>query len=56
MRYLVTTLIQEPFLTKWFDVENLYNPDPNLDMVVYDLLLFKYYAGDGWIDINEDHL
>jgi hypothetical protein len=54
MRYLVTTEKLGPYLTKWFDIENHYNRD--LDMVVYDLLTFKYYAGNGWIDITEDHL
>jgi len=55
MRYLVTFLEQEPFLTKWFDAENNFNHE--LGMVVFDLQEWTY-TKDGiiWDEIPEDHL
>jgi hypothetical protein len=58
MRYLITTLeAYAPALTAWFDLENNFNPDPVLGMVVYDLYLNKYTIdGKEWKDIQIDHL
>jgi hypothetical protein len=55
MQYLITTNIQQPFLTKWFDADNHFNPD--VEMVVYDLIN-NVYTTDGhtWLNINIDHL
>lgn len=53
-RYLITTDVCDPFLTDWFDIENNFNLEIN--MVVYDLHLNKYYNGDYWLAIAEDHL
>jgi len=56
MRYLITTKdTYGPALTDWFDPENHFNPD--LEMVVYDLLKYKYTTdGKTWHDIEVDHL
>lgn len=55
MRYLITTNVQAPFLTNWFDMENHFSP--SVQMVVYDLLR-KKYTDDGvtWKDIKTDQL
>lgn len=54
-RYLITTEVEPPFLTHWFDAENNFNP--SIGMVVYDLHT-RMYTTDGWtwLDIQEDHL
>ena len=55
MRYLITSKVQPPAVTPWFDSENHFNPD--VEMVVYDLYLLKYMDdGQTWKDIQEDHL
>ena len=55
MRYLITTTVQEPFLTEWFQSENHFNKDIN--MVVYDLRTDKYTNdGEHWKKIVFDHL
>jgi len=52
MRYLITTLTEMPFLTKWFDFENNYSPD----MVVFDLQDRKFTTdGQTWNDIEIDN-
>jgi len=55
MRYLITTNIQPPFLTDWFDYENHFNSEVN--MVVFDLYN-QTYTTDGliWLIIEEDNL
>jgi hypothetical protein len=55
MQYLITTKDHEPFLTKWFEPENNFNPD--VEMVVYDLYN-NTYTSDGviWLELNVDHL
>lgn len=55
MRYLITCDGHEPFLTKWFESENNFNPD--LNMIVYDLVTMQYTTnGEIWKDIEIDHL
>jgi len=55
MRYLIISDGHEPFLTKWYEYENHFNPETN--MVVYDLMLDKYTTdGMNWKDIDIDHL
>lgn len=56
MRYLITTKeTYSPFLTKWFDPENHFNPE--IDMTVYDLIEYKFTTdGINWHDIEIDHL
>lgn len=56
MRYLITTKeTYAPFLTKWYEAENHFNPD--LDMVVYDLQELKYTTdGITWLDLEIDVL
>jgi hypothetical protein len=56
MRYLITTNEKhQPFLTKWFDPENHFNPD--IGMIVYDLVEEKFTTdGVNWNDILIDHL
>jgi len=54
MRYLITTNIQPPALTKWFEPE-MFNPD--IGMTVYDLYLNSYTTdGKTWNEIIVDHL
>jgi hypothetical protein len=54
-RYLITTTVQHPFITDWFDSENHFNEE--VGMVVYDLLSCTYTTdGITWNDIQEDHL
>ena len=53
-RYLISTDAGDPFLTDWFNIENDFNSEIN--MIVYDLYLQKYYNGDYWMDIIENHL
>ena len=54
-RYLITTDVQPPFLSKWFDADN--NFDVEVGMVVFDLLTMQYTTdGETWQDIEEDHL
>ena len=56
MRYLIITT-GLPFLTDFFEPENDFNPDPNLEMAVFDLLNLKYTIdGYSWEDIPENHL
>ena len=55
-RYLITDKVNPPAYTHWFDPVNHYAEDKNLGMVVYDLYEGKYYDGDGWKEIGEDHL
>ena len=53
MRYLITTKNNTPFITKWFEPENHFNPD----MVVYDLVLNKFTTdGVNWHEITIDKL
>ena len=55
MRYLITTNIQPPFLSDWFDAENHFNAD--VGMVVYDLAKGVYTDdGEKWSEIEVDHL
>ncbi len=55
MRYLITTKIQPPFLSRWFDAENHFNA--KVGMVVYDLAKSVYTVdGKRWSEIEEDHL
>jgi hypothetical protein len=55
MRYLITTNLQKPFYSEWFDAQNHFNADAG--MVVYDLVKQKYTTdGVTWLEINEDHL
>ena len=55
MRYLITTNIQKPFLTEWFEPENHFNAE--VEMVVYDLIKKKYTTdGKTWKRIKIDHL
>lgn len=56
MRYLITTKeVKSPFLTKWFEPENHFNPD--IEMIVYDLVECKFTTdGTTWHDIDIDHL
>ena len=55
MRYLITTNIEPPFLSDWFDAENHFNAE--VGMVVYDLAKGVYTAdGEKWEQIEEDHL
>lgn len=55
MRYLITSNVQPPAVTQWFDPENHFNPD--VEMIVYDLYLLKYMDdGRTWKDIQEDNL
>ena len=55
MRYLITTNIQPPFLSDWFDAENNFNAE--VGMVVYDLAKGVYTTdGEKWEQIEEDHL
>ena len=55
MRYLVTTIADNPFLTNYFDAENHFNSE--IEMVVYDLYLNKYTEdGKNWHEIEIDHL
>lgn len=55
MRYLITTKeVKSPFLTKWFEFENHFNPD--VGMIVYDLFENKFTTdGQTWFDIEVDH-
>jgi len=54
-QYLITTSIQEPFYTNYFDAENHFNSE--LDMVVFDLRNHTYTTnGIIWQEIKEDHL
>ena len=55
MRYLITTNVQAPFLTNWFDMDNHFSP--SVQMVVYDLL-YQRYTTDGvtWEKIETDRL
>ena len=56
MRYLIITT-GLPFLTDFFEPQNHFNPDPNLEMAVFDLINLKYTIdGYSWEDIPEDHL
>ena len=54
-RYLITTKINSPFYTKWFEYKNHFNLLS--EMIVYDLVK-DLYTKDGkkWEEINEDHL
>lgn len=55
MRYLITTKVEPPFLTKWFEPENHFNPD--IEMIVCDLVECKYTTdGATWHNIEIDHL
>jgi hypothetical protein len=55
MRYLITTTVQPPFFTQWFEPENNFNIE--VGMVVYDLYKFKYTTdGINWNYIEIDHL
>ena len=56
MRYLIITKeVKSPFLTKWFEPENHFNPD--IEMIVYDLVECKFTTdGKNWHDIEIDHL
>jgi hypothetical protein len=55
MRYLITTNIQPPFFSDWFDAKNLFNAE--VGMVVYDLVKGVYTTdGEKWEEIEEDHL
>lgn len=55
MQYLITTKTDTPYLTPWFDVENVFNPE--IGMIVYDLQLYRYTTdGVNWKDIEIDHL
>ena len=56
MRYLITTKeVKSPFLTKWFEPENNFNPD--IEMIAYDLVECKFTTdGKTWHDIEIDHL
>lgn len=57
MRYLVTTDLSEPFLTNFFQPENHWNDDKNLNMIVYDLVIMRYTTnGKDWTPLNVDHL
>lgn len=57
MRYLITTHLNPPFLTDWYDYENFYNPDPALMMIIYDLHKDLYTIdGQTWQSITTDHL
>ena len=57
MRYLITFTKpgNEPFLTRWFDYDNHYNPD--LGMIIFDLE-YELYSTNGkdWQSIPQDHL
>lgn len=55
--YLITTKIQNPSLTPWFDMSEHFNTDPEIGMIVYDLNKLTY-TNDGkvWHEIQEDHL
>lgn len=55
MRYLITTSVQPPAYTNWFDAENFFNSEVN--MVVFDLLN-DLYMDDGktWKEIEFDSL
>lgn len=55
MQYLVTSDINPPYLTDWFDAENHFVDDIN--MVVYDLLNEVFTTnGQDWQDIAIDSL
>lgn len=54
-RYLITGNAQEfPAYTNWFEPDNDFAD--GIGMVVYDLYKGKYYDGEGWREIGEDHL
>ena len=54
-RYLITTNIQPPFFSDWFDAKNHFNAE--VGMVVYDLAKGVYTTdGEKWEEIEEDHL
>ena len=55
MRYLVTSNNSEPFLTKWFDIEDHWID--GVEMVVYNLISGRY-TNDGvkWLEIKFDNL
>ena len=55
MRYLVTTLDQPPFLTKWYQFENHFVE--GVGMIIYDLA-DKTFTKDGttWEPIEFDRL
>jgi hypothetical protein len=55
MRYLITTKNEPPFLTRWFEYENHFNPE--LGMIIYDLSANTYTTdGINWLEIEIDHL
>ena len=55
MRYLITTKNELPFITKWFEFENNFNP--NIEMIIYDLVECRFSVdGKTWNDIEIDHL
>lgn len=55
--YLITTKIQDPSLTPWFDMSEHFNPDPEIGMIVYDLGNLTYTKdGKKWELIEGDHL
>lgn len=57
MRYLITTKIEPPFMTQWYEFENHFNSDEKIGMIVYDLFELKFSIdGHNWKDIGEDHL
>lgn len=41
-----------PYLTDWFDIKNNYVEG----MIVVNLRSWKYYNGEEWLDVIEDHL
>jgi hypothetical protein len=55
MQYLITTNINAPCLTNWFEPQNHYIA--NIGMVVYDLARQVFTAdGKSWQPIEIDHL
>jgi len=55
--YLITTLTFPPFTSDYFEAENCFNPDPNINMVVYNLSNMTFTEdGKTWKEITQDHL
>jgi hypothetical protein len=55
MKYLITTNVQPPFYTEWFDPDNHFNAE--VGMIVYDLDADQYTTdGVTWKEIEWDHL
>ena len=56
MRYLISTKDgNQPFLSKWFEPDNHFNPD--VEMIVFDLYLLKFTTdGKTWNRLKIDHL